>query len=164
MALRWIVDITFPEERAPLGVETQRHWSDVAIARTTPADARDSFRSSPFVLSSSWGSKPFPFVRRPGTPTPCRLFPRRWLICVRSAFLALHLFFGVVLRRRHRSHSTGALRSPGGDARLCGLSIVTTGEHVEKVYLKIWGRVRACLFINCCKDVSCEGRGSVPST
>jgi hypothetical protein len=43
--LRWTVDVTFHEVRAPLGVETQRHWSDLAIVRTTPADARDSFRS-----------------------------------------------------------------------------------------------------------------------
>jgi hypothetical protein len=43
--LRWTVDVTFHEVRAHLGVETQRHWSDVAILRTTPADARHSFRS-----------------------------------------------------------------------------------------------------------------------
>jgi len=35
--LRWTVDATFHEVRAHLGVETQRHWSDVAILRTTPA-------------------------------------------------------------------------------------------------------------------------------
>jgi len=35
--LRWTVDVTFQEVRASLGVETQRHWSDLAIARTTPA-------------------------------------------------------------------------------------------------------------------------------
>jgi hypothetical protein len=35
--LRWTVDVTFPEGRAHVGVETQRHWSDVAILRTTPA-------------------------------------------------------------------------------------------------------------------------------
>lgn len=35
--LRWTVEVTFHEVRAHLGVETQRQWSDLAIARTTPA-------------------------------------------------------------------------------------------------------------------------------
>ena len=33
---RWNVEVTFEEVRAHLGVETQRQWSDLAIARTTP--------------------------------------------------------------------------------------------------------------------------------
>jgi hypothetical protein len=33
---RWQVEVTFAETRAHLGVETQRQWSDKAIARTTP--------------------------------------------------------------------------------------------------------------------------------
>ena len=35
--LRWQLEVTFEEVRAHLGVETQRQWSDWAIARTTPA-------------------------------------------------------------------------------------------------------------------------------
>ena len=35
--LRWNLEVTFEEARAHLGVETQRQWSDLAIARTTPA-------------------------------------------------------------------------------------------------------------------------------
>ena len=34
---RWSIEVTFEEVRAHLGVETQRQWSDGAIARTTPA-------------------------------------------------------------------------------------------------------------------------------
>ena len=34
---RWQVEVTFSEVRAHLGVETQRQWSDKAVARTTPA-------------------------------------------------------------------------------------------------------------------------------
>ena len=34
---RWNVEVTFEEARRHLGVETQRPWSDRAIARTTPA-------------------------------------------------------------------------------------------------------------------------------
>ena len=33
---RWNIEVTFEELRAHLGVETQRQWSDRAIARTTP--------------------------------------------------------------------------------------------------------------------------------
>ena len=40
--LRWQLEVTFHEVRTHLGVETQRQWSDLAIARTTPA-----LRSSP---------------------------------------------------------------------------------------------------------------------
>ena len=35
--LRWQLEVTFREVREHLGVETQRQWSDKAIARTTPA-------------------------------------------------------------------------------------------------------------------------------
>jgi hypothetical protein len=35
--LRWQVEVTFEEARAHLGIETQRQWSNLAIARTTPA-------------------------------------------------------------------------------------------------------------------------------
>jgi hypothetical protein len=34
---RWQLEVTFEEVRAHLGVESQRQWSDKAIARTTPA-------------------------------------------------------------------------------------------------------------------------------
>jgi DDE superfamily endonuclease len=34
---RWQMEVTFEEARRHLGVETQRQWSDLAIARTTPA-------------------------------------------------------------------------------------------------------------------------------
>jgi hypothetical protein len=34
--MRWSVEVTFEEARTHLGLETQRQWSDRAIARTTP--------------------------------------------------------------------------------------------------------------------------------
>jgi hypothetical protein len=34
--LRWNIEVTFEETRAHLGFETQRQWSDKAIARSTP--------------------------------------------------------------------------------------------------------------------------------
>lgn len=33
---RWQIEVTFEEARRHLGIETQRQWSDAAIARTTP--------------------------------------------------------------------------------------------------------------------------------
>jgi hypothetical protein len=36
VVMRWSVEVTFEEGRAHLGLETQRQWSDLAIARTTP--------------------------------------------------------------------------------------------------------------------------------
>ena len=33
---RWRMEVTFEEARAHLGIETQRQWNDLAIARTTP--------------------------------------------------------------------------------------------------------------------------------
>jgi hypothetical protein len=35
--MRWNIEVTFEELRAHLGFETQRQWSDLAIARMTPA-------------------------------------------------------------------------------------------------------------------------------
>ena len=34
--LRWSIEVTFEEVRRHLGVETQRQWAPLAIARTTP--------------------------------------------------------------------------------------------------------------------------------
>ena len=34
-ARRWQLEVTFREVHVHLGVETQRQWSDLAIARTT---------------------------------------------------------------------------------------------------------------------------------
>jgi DDE superfamily endonuclease len=36
VVMRWAVEVTFEAGRAHLGLETQRQWSDQAIARTTP--------------------------------------------------------------------------------------------------------------------------------
>jgi DDE superfamily endonuclease len=37
VVMRWSVEVTFEEARTHLGLETQRQWSDRAIARTTPS-------------------------------------------------------------------------------------------------------------------------------
>jgi hypothetical protein len=46
---RWGLEVTFQEARLHLGLETQRQWSDLAIARTTPI-LLASFRSSPLLF------------------------------------------------------------------------------------------------------------------
>ena len=55
--LRWRVEVTFQEVRAHLGVETQRQWSDLAIARTTPA----------LLALFSWITLAAELLRREGT-------------------------------------------------------------------------------------------------
>jgi hypothetical protein len=68
---RWCTEVTFAEVRRHLGVETQRQWSDQAIARTTPAllglfslVALWAHQHSTAELASprqaSWYSKPLP--------------------------------------------------------------------------------------------------------
>ena len=69
--LRWQVEVTFQEVRAHLGVETQRQWSDRAVARTTPCllglfalvtllAAQLDRRTRLAVLSDSWYRKTRP--------------------------------------------------------------------------------------------------------
>lgn len=69
--LRWQLETTWAEVRAHLGVESQRQWSDLAIARTTPCLlalfslvtllANDLHRRRKLQLRcSAWYSKPQP--------------------------------------------------------------------------------------------------------
>lgn len=68
---RWSTEVTFAEVRRHLGVETQRQWSDPAIARTTPALlglfslislwAHDLHATAaPIPRATSWYQKPLP--------------------------------------------------------------------------------------------------------
>jgi hypothetical protein len=68
---RWSMEVTFAEVRRHLGVETQRQWSDPAIARTTPALlglfslvalwAADLYANrAPTARTASWYSKRLP--------------------------------------------------------------------------------------------------------
>jgi hypothetical protein len=90
---RWPLEVTFEEARAHLGLESQRQWSDQAIARTTPlllglfswvtlvADALVA-EEAVSVRQAAWYRKPRPtfadalaWVRRelwlaPGTGSP----------------------------------------------------------------------------------------------
>ena len=68
---RWQVEVTFREVRDHLGVETQRQWSDRAIARATPCllglfslvtllAARLDRRARTAVCTAAWYRKPRP--------------------------------------------------------------------------------------------------------
>jgi hypothetical protein len=68
---RWQLEVTFEEARAHLGLETQRQWSDKAIARCTPIllslfslvtlmASKLTVRQRVPVLSASWYPKPVP--------------------------------------------------------------------------------------------------------
>ena len=69
--LRWQLEVTFQEGRAHLGIETQRQWSDLAIARTTPilfglfswvtlaAHVLGTGKTIP-LRATAWYSKPLP--------------------------------------------------------------------------------------------------------
>jgi hypothetical protein len=83
---RWQVEVTFEETRAHLGIETQRQWSDKAIARTTPAllalyslvtlIAHDRLHTQPEpvpVRTAAWYVKPQP------TFSDTLAWVRRWL-------------------------------------------------------------------------------------
>jgi hypothetical protein len=68
---RWQVEVTFRDVRDHLGVETQRQWSDLAIARTTPCllglfslvtllAARLSLQARLVVATAAWYRKKSP--------------------------------------------------------------------------------------------------------
>lgn len=69
--MRWQLEVTLQEARAHLGVETQRQWSDEAIARTTPAllglfslvtllAHRSTRRRTLPIRQAAWYHKPLP--------------------------------------------------------------------------------------------------------
>ena len=67
---RWQLEVTFAEGRRHLGLETQRQWSDPAIARTTPALlglfsfvtllAHADLATVPFIRHAAWYHKSLP--------------------------------------------------------------------------------------------------------
>jgi hypothetical protein len=78
---RWQLEVTFEETRAHLGIETQRQWSDRAIARTTLACSACS------LWSPCWppGSAPpnaEALPSAPGIVSVSRPSATRWPSCV----------------------------------------------------------------------------------
>jgi hypothetical protein len=92
---RWQVEVTFREVRDHLGVETQRQWSDRAIARTTPCllglfslvtllAARLSPGARLAVTAAAWYRKPRP------TFSDTLAAVRRQFWCERGLLLSRH--------------------------------------------------------------------------
>ena len=72
-SLRWQLEVTYQEVRIHLGVDTQRQWSDRAIARTTPI-LMGLFPGSPWPLTHFSRAVQSPSAPRLGTPNqrlPC---------------------------------------------------------------------------------------------
>ncbi|MGF6252379.1 hypothetical protein ABID82_006739, partial [Methylobacterium sp. PvP062] len=87
---RWTIEVTFQEARAHLGVETQRQWSDTAIARTTPfllalfsivtlLAARLSARQRRRVAAAAWYPKPRPTFADALAAVRCAILRERTL-------------------------------------------------------------------------------------
>lgn len=57
--MRWPIEVTFHEVRTYLGVETQRHWSDLALLRITPA-LLGLFSLTTIFAHQLLDSRPFP--------------------------------------------------------------------------------------------------------
>lgn len=55
--MRWSVEVTFEEARAHLGFETQRQWSEKAIARTFPVLLGLFSLVTVLALQLSWGGQ-----------------------------------------------------------------------------------------------------------
>jgi hypothetical protein len=87
---RWSVEVTFQEVRAHLGVETQRQWSDTAIARTTPCllalfsivtllAARLPARQRRRITAAAWYPKPRPTFADALAAVRCAIWRERTL-------------------------------------------------------------------------------------
>lgn len=75
--LRWRLEVTFQEVRFHLGVETQRQWSGLAIARTT-AILFGLFSIVTLAVHDFFKKKPFRHGGLLGTANPSPPFQMRW--------------------------------------------------------------------------------------
>ena len=85
------LEVTFEEARRHLGIETQRQWSDKAIARTTPL-LLGLFSWVTLLAHALYSSVSLsPYARPPGIPNPYPPFPTRWLWSANSCGLPSRL-------------------------------------------------------------------------
>lgn len=81
---RWQVEVTFEQTRAHLGIETQRQWSDKAIARTTPA-LLALYSLVALIAHDRLGTQPMPvrtaawYIKTQPTFCDTLAWVRRWL-------------------------------------------------------------------------------------
>jgi len=74
---RWQLEVTFHKVRTHLGVETQRQWTERAIARTTPA-LLGLFSLVTLHAHATLSTPPPRFAGLRGTPSRRRPSPTRW--------------------------------------------------------------------------------------
>jgi len=123
--MRWQLEVTFQEVRTHLGVETQRQWSDWAIARTTPALlglfslvtllAHCSTRQGKLpIRQAAWYAKPLPtfFFGCVG----CRSIP----------VVASDEFSYVSIRHRHAKSAARCAEAFHRCLVLCGSTVIST--------------------------------------
>ena len=99
---RWSIEVTFAEVRRHLGVESQRQWSDPAIARTTPA------LLGLFSLVTLWAhelhaNQPMIPRQRLGMPNRCRLSAMQLLLFVGELWTRPGLRHFCKRTRNHRN-------------------------------------------------------------
>ena len=91
--MRWQLEVTFQEARKHLGVETQRQWSDRAIARTTPvlfglfswvtlASHLVHTDETKLVGSAAWYDKPLPTFSDAIASVRRTLWPTSAILCM----------------------------------------------------------------------------------
>jgi hypothetical protein len=106
---RWQVEVTFQEVRTHLGVETQRQWSDKAIARTTPLllglfswitllAHRSQAKVGISVRQAAWYAKPTPTFSD-AIALVRRRFWQHWSFCMSFSEPDIQIFHPVLLKR-----------------------------------------------------------------
>ena len=111
--LRWQMEVTFQEVRAHLGVETQRQWSDRAIARTTLL----------LLGLFSWVTLAAKLLQTERVDRPRSA---AWYAKTEPTFID-----AIALVRRHLWFATETFSTSGTDARLCTMDSQRTKGRIS---------------------------------
>jgi len=106
---RWQVEVTFQEVRTHLGVETQRQWSDKAIARTTPVllglfswvtllAHQSQLKAAMPVRQAAWYAKPAPTFSDAIALVRSQIW-QHWGFCMSTSEPDIHKSRSILLER-----------------------------------------------------------------
>jgi hypothetical protein len=106
---RWQVEVTFQEVRTHLGVETQRQWSDKAIARTTPVllglfswvtllAHQSQLKGAMPVRQAAWYAKPAPTFSDAIALVRSQIW-QHWGFCMSTSEPDIHKSRSILLER-----------------------------------------------------------------
>lgn len=106
---RWQVEVTFQEVRTHLGVETQRQWSDKAIARTTPVllglfswvtllAHQSQLKGAMPVRQAAWYAKPAPTFSDAIALVRSQIW-QHWGFCMSTSEPDIHKSRSILLQR-----------------------------------------------------------------